>query len=94
LDGKTAADLRDLPHLRQCWVALDIAPHATPPRSGAEPSVWALGRWAAPKPTPKPTNGLLLKSGAMVVDADPNLDELCARLRAANRSSLTIVFAA
>ena len=34
-----------------------------------------------------------LQSGAVVVDADDELDVLCARLKAARRTSLTIVFA-
>ena len=34
-----------------------------------------------------------LKTGAVVVDADDELDVLCARLKAARLTSLTIVFA-
>jgi hypothetical protein len=34
---------------------------------------------------------LCLRSGAVVVDADYELDVLCARLRASNETSLTIV---
>ncbi len=34
-----------------------------------------------------------LSSGAVVVDADPDLDVLCQRLTAERRTSLTIVFA-
>jgi hypothetical protein len=34
-----------------------------------------------------------LRSGAVVVDADDELDVLCARLNAAKLTSLTIVFA-
>jgi len=34
---------------------------------------------------------LALRSGAVVVDADHELDVLCARLRASNETSLTIV---
>jgi hypothetical protein len=34
-----------------------------------------------------------LTSGAVVVDADDELDVLCARLKAARRTSLTIVYA-
>jgi hypothetical protein len=34
-----------------------------------------------------------LRSGAVVVDADDELDVLCARLNAARMTSLTIVFA-
>jgi hypothetical protein len=34
-----------------------------------------------------------LRSGAVVVDADDELDVLCARLNAARLTSLTIVFA-
>jgi hypothetical protein len=34
-----------------------------------------------------------LQSGAVVVDADDELDVLCARLKAARRTSLTIVYA-
>jgi hypothetical protein len=34
-----------------------------------------------------------LRSGAVVVDADPELDVLCARLRASKETSLTIVYA-
>lgn len=33
-----------------------------------------------------------LQSGAVVVDADDELDVLCARLKAARRTSLTIVW--
>lgn len=36
---------------------------------------------------------LMLQSGAVVVDADPDLDVLCARLRARRETSLTIVYA-
>ena len=35
---------------------------------------------------------MALKSGAVVVDADDELDVLCARLKAARRTSLTIVY--
>ncbi|HZS40643.1 MAG TPA: hypothetical protein VFF06_27610 [Polyangia bacterium] len=34
-----------------------------------------------------------LRSGAVVVDADDELDVLCARLKAAKQTSLTIVYA-
>ena len=34
-----------------------------------------------------------LKSGAVVVDADQELDVLCARLKASRETSLTIVYA-
>lgn len=34
-----------------------------------------------------------LKSGALVVDADQELDVLCERLRASKETSLTIVYA-
>jgi hypothetical protein len=34
-----------------------------------------------------------LKSGAIVVDADSELDELCSRLRDAGQTALTILFA-
>jgi hypothetical protein len=33
-----------------------------------------------------------LQSGAVVVDADGELDVLCARLKAARQSSLTIIY--
>ncbi len=36
---------------------------------------------------------MALTSGAVVVDADDELDVLCARLKAARRTSLTIVYA-
>jgi hypothetical protein len=36
---------------------------------------------------------LMLRSGAMVIDADPELDVLCRRLSAERRTSLTIVYA-
>jgi hypothetical protein len=35
---------------------------------------------------------LALESGAIVVDADDELDVLCKRLKAANQTSLTIVW--
>jgi hypothetical protein len=55
------------------------------------------GRWVAIDPsghkndriTPLRVN---LQSGAVVVDADDELDVLCARLKAAKQSSLTIVY--
>jgi hypothetical protein len=34
-----------------------------------------------------------LRSGAVVIDADDELDVLCARLKAARETSLTIVYA-
>jgi hypothetical protein len=56
-------------------------------------------RWVAvdtsPRPTPRPVAAPLhvaLRSGAVVVDADAELDELCARLKAARQTSLMIVF--
>jgi hypothetical protein len=36
---------------------------------------------------------VMLRSGAMVIDADPELDVLCRRLSAERRTSLTIVYA-
>ena len=55
-------------------------------------------RWVAIDPrgtTPDRDTPLsvALASGATVVDADDELDVLCARLNAAKRTSLTIVFA-
>lgn len=40
-----------------------------------------------------PPLGVALRSGAVVVDADDELDVLCARLHAAKLTSLTILFA-
>lgn len=55
------------------------------------------GRWVAIDPrglsdriTPLKVS---LKSGAVVVDADDELDVLCARLKAEGQTSLTIVYA-
>jgi hypothetical protein len=49
------------------------------------------GGAARSKSRPTPLE-LALRSGAVVVDADRQLDVLCARLSAAHRTSLTIVF--
>ena len=55
------------------------------------------GRWVANDPrglsdriTPHKVS---LKSGAVIVDADDELDVLCARLKAEGQTSLTIVYA-
>jgi hypothetical protein len=54
------------------------------------------GRWVAIDPrgaTERLTPlCVALKSGAVVVDADAELDVLCARLHAARQTSLTILF--
>jgi hypothetical protein len=52
-------------------------------------------RWVAVAPLGAlpPRQLHLLKSGEVVVDADPDLDVLCGRLRAAEATSLTIVYA-
>ena len=54
--------------------------------------------WVAVDPRPSSLRSdrqtplrLALKTGAVVVDADYELDVLCARLRATNQTSLTIV---
>ena len=58
-------------------------------------------RWVAIDPRGRPKSDktdretplrLALQSGAVVVDADDELDVLCSRLRAANQTSLTIVY--
>ena len=48
-------------------------------------------RWVAIDPRGG-RGALALRSGAVVVDNDDELDELCARITAAHRTSLTIVF--
>ncbi len=53
-------------------------------------------RWVAIDPRGKRSDRITplrvaLKSGAVVVDADLELDVLCARLRASRETSLTIV---
>jgi hypothetical protein len=58
--------------------------------------------WVAIAPAPmsraNPSNDrvtplrVALQSGAVVVDADDELDVLCARLKAAKQTSLTIVY--
>jgi hypothetical protein len=74
------AELADVPQLSGRWVALAPAGRsARPAAPGANPN-----RLRFP---------LQLRSGAVVVDADRELDVLCARLRAAEETSLTIVFA-
>jgi hypothetical protein len=53
-------------------------------------------RWVAidPRGAREDTPLLIsLRSGAVVVDADDELDVLCARLRARKETSLTIVYA-
>jgi hypothetical protein len=55
-------------------------------------------RWVAIDPNGVASDDLTpikvaLRSGAVVVDADDELGELCRRLSADNRTSLTIVFA-
>jgi hypothetical protein len=75
-------ELSDVPQLSGRWVAL------APAGSGIRPVAGA--------PAAKPNRlrfPLQLRSGAVVVDADRELDVLCARLRAAEETSLTIVFA-
>lgn len=73
-------ELSDVPQLSGRWVAL------APAGSGIRP----MGLAAQPNRLRFP---LQLRSGAVVVDADRELDVLCARLRAAEETSLTIVFA-
>jgi hypothetical protein len=53
------------------------------------------GNWVALDPAPRANDETLctLRSGAAVVDADENLDVLCRRIKAARKTSLTIVFA-
>ncbi len=56
-------------------------------------------RWVAIDPRGAARDGratplmVALRSGAVVVDADAELDVLCARLKAARQTSLTIVYA-
>jgi hypothetical protein len=56
-------------------------------------------RWVAIDPRGAVRDGretpllVALRSGAVVVDADDQLDVLCARLKAARQTSLTIVYA-
>jgi hypothetical protein len=45
-----------------------------------------------PRKDPTPLR-FMLRSGAVVIDADPELDVLCRRLSAERRTSLTIVYA-
>lgn len=73
-----STDFSDIPQLSGRWVAL--APAGRRPAS--PPTAPARLRFP-----------LQLRSGAVVVDADRELDVLCARLRAAEETSLTIVFA-
>jgi hypothetical protein len=60
------------------------------------------GRWVAIDPsgsraptstTDSPPLSVALRSGGVVIDADPELDELCRRLKEGQRTALTIVFA-
>ena len=55
------------------------------------------GNWvavdSAPQRVSRVTRYVTLRSGAIVVDADEDLDVLCRRLKAERRTSLTIVFA-
>jgi hypothetical protein len=56
-------------------------------------------RWVAIDPRGAARSGrrtpllVALRSGAVVIDADDELDVLCARLKAAKETSLTIVYA-
>jgi hypothetical protein len=54
------------------------------------------GLWVAIASTPSNDRvtplRVALQSGAVVVDADDELDVLCARLKAAKQTSLTIVY--
>ena len=56
------------------------------------------GLWVAIAATPSTLNDrdtplrVALQSGAVVVDADDELDVLCARLKASKQTSLTIVY--
>ena len=47
-------------------------------------------RWVAIDP--RGGAGIALRTGAVVVDYDDELDELCLRISAANRTSLTILY--
>lgn len=53
------------------------------------------GNWLALDPAPLRHDETLctLRSGAAVIDADADLDVLCRRIKAAGKTSLTIVFA-
>jgi hypothetical protein len=48
--------------------------------------------WIAIDPQAGAGDGTALRSGARVVDWDREIDELCRRLAAQNRRSLTIVY--
>ena len=54
---------------------------------------WVALDFEARNAGPEGRTALALKSGARVIDFDPELDVLCARLRANRESSLTIVYA-
>ena len=64
-------------------------------------SVPALrGNWVAidtqPRSVPRLPDPLRvpLRSGAVIIDADEDLDQLCRRIKAERRTALTIVYAA
>ncbi len=71
-------ELAHVPALADHWVAIE--PAGTSRRPSANDSHAGL----APL--------LRLPTGAAVVDADADLDALCARISAENKTSLTIVF--
>ena len=73
-------ELSSVPSLQGLWVA--IAPAA------ATSSRTAAGQ-SNDRETPL---RVALQSGAVVVDADDQLDVLCARLKASKQTSLTIVY--
>ncbi len=73
-------ELASVSSLQNLWVAID--PRGESPRD-------RHGRDLSDRETPL---RVTLQSGAMVVDADGELDVLCARLKAAKQTSLTIIY--
>lgn len=78
---------QQVPTLRDHWVAVDTTPHAQHPANGNAARGKADSKSSAPV-----AELIALESGAVVVDADEELDALCSRLSDAGKTSLTIVY--
>lgn len=82
---------QQVPTLRDHWVAVDTTPHAQQSANAKAKADAARGK-ADSKSSAPVAELIALESGAVVVDADEELDALCSRLSDAGKTSLTIVY--
>ena len=80
---------QQVPTLREHWVAVDTTPHTQQARQAAKSKPTTQHDQKSNAPV---AELIALESGAVVVDADEELDALCSRLSDAGKTSLTIVY--